>query len=237
MASEKNQISKLQFFNILLSSATILIILGYLSLNEYLYSIGDLWLSPVLWTILAGELLKHFCNKQVADLDGNTKDPKNKKKVPTIKSRVKECLTVLSLLFFSTLFFAIICVILGAPAFSSHQQTFSLSVLMTLTTVLPFTLLLSASGTLTLLMSNNFVSNSKIESALLELLKTNAVGVVLGAWGGSIVAPLDWDRKWQVYPIPNMVGALIGYLAGNVYTSADIILNATKGKLKKRNIL
>lgn len=237
MASEKNQISKLQFFNILLSSATILIILGYLSLNEYLYSIGDLWLSPVLWTILAGELLKHFCNKQIADLDVSTKDQKNKKKAPTMKSRVKECLTVLTLLFFSTLFFATICVILGAPAFANHQQTFSLSLLMTLTTVLPFTLMLSASGALTLLMSNNFVSNSKIESALLDLLKTNAVGVVLGAWGGSIVAPLDWDRKWQVYPIPNMVGALIGYLAGNVYTSADIMFNATKGKLKKRNIL
>lgn len=33
---------------------------------------------------------------------------------------------------------------------------------------------------------------------------------LLGAWIGAIAFPLDWQRKWQKYPIPLVVGAQVG---------------------------
>lgn len=30
-----------------------------------------------------------------------------------------------------------------------------------------------------------------------------------GAWVSSVVIPLDWDRAWQKFPIPNAVGAML----------------------------
>ncbi|OZJ03909.1 hypothetical protein BZG36_03288 [Bifiguratus adelaidae] len=35
---------------------------------------------------------------------------------------------------------------------------------------------------------------------------------VLGAWLGAVVIPLDWDRAWQVWPIPCVLGTSFGNL-------------------------
>ncbi len=37
-----------------------------------------------------------------------------------------------------------------------------------------------------------------------------------GAWLGSCAMPLDWDRWWQAWPIPNTFGALAGLLLGSL---------------------
>jgi len=39
---------------------------------------------------------------------------------------------------------------------------------------------------------------------------------IVGAWIGSMVLPLDWDRPWQVWPIPSVLGGAGGYIAGLV---------------------
>ncbi|KAF9162989.1 hypothetical protein DFQ26_003050 [Actinomortierella ambigua] len=39
---------------------------------------------------------------------------------------------------------------------------------------------------------------------------------ILGAWLGSIVIPLDWDRPWQEWPVSCVLGAFGFYIIGTV---------------------
>ncbi|KAF9192099.1 hypothetical protein BGZ50_008829 [Haplosporangium sp. Z 11] len=39
---------------------------------------------------------------------------------------------------------------------------------------------------------------------------------IFGAWLGSIVIPLDWDRPWQAWPVPCVLGASLFYCIGTV---------------------
>ena len=41
-------------------------------------------------------------------------------------------------------------------------------------------------------------------------------GALLGAWGGAIPIPLDWDRPWQVWPVSCTYGLVFGHLAGAI---------------------
>lgn len=42
-------------------------------------------------------------------------------------------------------------------------------------------------------------------------------GFVVGAWGGAIFTPLDWEMWWQYWPFPSMVLAVVlGVLGGVV---------------------
>ncbi|XP_062123706.1 uncharacterized protein LOC133837066 [Drosophila sulfurigaster albostrigata] len=45
---------------------------------------------------------------------------------------------------------------------------------------------------------------TKCEDTDLHLFNNNADGNV-GAWAASVLAPLDWGRHWQVYPIPDVM--------------------------------
>ncbi|CAR27308.1 hypothetical protein ZYGR_0I05820 [Zygosaccharomyces rouxii] len=46
------------------------------------------------------------------------------------------------------------------------------------------------------------------------LWKRYFVMIVVGAWTSCIVIPLDWDRYWQTWPIPVVVGGYLGALVG-----------------------
>ncbi|XKL68682.1 hypothetical protein PGB90_006451 [Kerria lacca] len=41
---------------------------------------------------------------------------------------------------------------------------------------------------------------------------------VIGAWFGAFVIPLDWDRKWQIWPVPCVIGSLVGFTLGHTYS-------------------
>ena len=40
------------------------------------------------------------------------------------------------------------------------------------------------------------------------------ISIVIGCWISCCVIPLDWDRDWQAWPIPLIVGAYIGAFIG-----------------------
>ena len=42
------------------------------------------------------------------------------------------------------------------------------------------------------------------------------VGVVVGVLVGQVALPLDWDRDWQRWPVPLVVGAYGGWGVGRV---------------------
>lgn len=45
-------------------------------------------------------------------------------------------------------------------------------------------------------------------------LAASVYGAVLGAWLGAWPIPLDWEKPWQMWPIPCTYGLEVGYVAG-----------------------
>ncbi|CAG8506653.1 35474_t:CDS:2 [Gigaspora margarita] len=54
------------------------------------------------------------------------------------------------------------------------------------------------------------------ESIPEKLIYYTTVATVVGAWLGAIVIPLDWDRPWQVWPIPCVIGGFVGHIVGSI---------------------
>ncbi|QLG70479.1 hypothetical protein HG535_0A04190 [Zygotorulaspora mrakii] len=46
------------------------------------------------------------------------------------------------------------------------------------------------------------------------LWKRYFILIAVGAWSSCVVIPLDWDRDWQEWPIPIVVGAYLGAFFG-----------------------
>eukprot|EP00731_Ephydatia_muelleri_P037815 Em0571g3a len=58
--------------------------------------------------------------------------------------------------------------------------------------------------------------------------KEQAAGVIcvttlLGAWCGAFPILLDWNRPWQVWPIPSCIGALVGNAVGSMVGAMLIV--------------
>lgn len=126
------------------------------------------------------------------------------------------------------------CIILGAPILQNYEQTFVLAVLLTLLTVSPTVFLLGGGGALQVWFCEKPEFLTKSEETALNLFKYNAMGGILGAWAGSLVAPLDWDRDWQAYPVPNIVGALLGSALSNIYGCSKVLYATGKVYMNRR---
>jgi phosphatidylinositol glycan class F len=76
---------------------------------------------------------------------------------------------------------------------------------------------------------------SRAETKHEFLLRSTAVGTVVGAWLGAVPMPLDSDKPWQVWPISCTYGALLGYLLGLVGSWAWMYLFVGQGKPHKES--
>lgn len=45
-------------------------------------------------------------------------------------------------------------------------------------------------------------------------LQVAGTSSLLGAWAGSVVVPLDWGEKWQLWPCSHIYGAIAGWALG-----------------------
>jgi hypothetical protein len=45
---------------------------------------------------------------------------------------------------------------------------------------------------------------------------------LMGAWTGSFVLPLDWQRDWQKWPIPLVFGGSVGYIVAWILSKCNI---------------
>ncbi|CAG8603466.1 9781_t:CDS:2 [Paraglomus occultum] len=77
-------------------------------------------------------------------------------------------------------------------------------------------------------------SDSSPETIPEKLVYYPTVGSVVGAWLGSIVIPLDWDRPWQVWPIPCVLGAYFGYTTGTIISLVVCYFSKESAAQKKR---
>jgi len=109
------------------------------------------------------------------------------------------------------IFFVYITVCFGAPLLSSWSETGTFCLLLTLLTSYPALLVLGPSPS-----SLYWVYTSKPSSPLLSTLFLNCICTLVGAWLGAFPIPLDWDRPWQVWPVPCCLGAVGGHVLGSV---------------------
>uniref|UniRef100_A0A1Q3FDQ1 Uncharacterized protein n=1 Tax=Culex tarsalis TaxID=7177 RepID=A0A1Q3FDQ1_CULTA len=207
--------------------------IAYLIYSDRLFDIGHCWSSFVLLLLPVIELLKHQYVRKAFQLDGTVKSSgtsaSSSSTSSTSKSSgkyqprkgantpLKELGGLLGILLLSMLFYGFICLILGAPL-DQFEETVSLAATLTTLTVLPIALFIGYADTIRLFFSETFELRTPLANSHLTLLKNNCIGVILGAWGASVVAPLDWDRPWQVYPVPNVVGAIGGAFGMAVFT-------------------
>lgn len=189
--------------------------------------------SPITLILIVGEILRWGISKYAFGLDASSKDyfisgtrPASAKNV-SILVHIKKICKLCALLAAFVFIFITICILMGAPYHQNYEETIALAVLLTSLTILPIGLFLGPSKTIQYLFYDTFELNSSLDAWQLELLTYNAVGTLLGAWAGSIVAPLDWDRAWQAYPIPNIVGAVLGFSFANIHTFLTSIVKVS----------
>ncbi|XP_059614996.1 uncharacterized protein LOC132260707 [Phlebotomus argentipes] len=195
------------------------ICVSYLSYGENIYSVGVFWPSPVIITLICNELGKYLIYAALFKEEKTTLNPREtvapRKRKP-MRLRIGDALKFTALIAFFVGLYAIMCIALGAPALENHEETLVLASVLTILTVLPLALFLGTSGCIQYVWTESVEGMSKVEASYVTLVKISAAGALFGAWSGSIVAPLDWDRRWQAYPIPNIVGALLGYTLGDL---------------------
>lgn len=124
-------------------------------------------------------------------------------------------------------------ILLTAPALENYEETFTLSALLTGLTLFPISIFVGVSGAVSLLFTDSFELNNAVSQAYLKLLKRNAFLVIFGAFVGSAVFPLDWDRPWQIYPIPNVVGAITAQMVGCFYCFLETMVRYKLGKKQR----
>lgn len=191
--------------------------------------------SITIYLIVGSEIVRWLTNKCFLKLEAtNRANLRTNVKKPTPMGYIKSICKLTTLLLGFVLAYAALCVLMGAPLQTQHEQTMVLATMLTSLTILPMAIYLGPSGMLQYLFYDTVDLSTRNEIALLEYLQQNAVAALIGAWGGSAVSPLDWDRAWQAYPIPNMIGGLVGLAASNAYTL--LITGLTAFDINKKNV-
>lgn len=224
--------NKLLLSHALLSLIVLLVCFAYIIQYNDLENLGHLFMSPIVWILIAGELFRLVANQSIHHLEVYLKDsikPKGSAGYRILATVVQSII----LLVMSTIAYAFVCVLFGAPALRSYEQTFTLAVLLTALTILPTCLYVGPYATVQYLFSDTFKLATKSEMVYLEFIRRNAVGTILGAWFGSIVVPLDWDQYWQRYPIPNVCGAMIGFGVANGHAITGVLYEEITNGLAK----
>ncbi|KAG8305758.1 hypothetical protein J6590_062066 [Homalodisca vitripennis] len=207
-------------------------ILGLFLSNAYLLA-GQNSYIPVYVFIVIAELLKYAYIQLVYHKD-ITYSPKQGFKLFSIifyfmkQIKVIELLrNVLVMTGFACIVF-VIAVLFGAEVLAKHEETMMFSCLITVLTVFPISL---HQGVVSIM---QFLNGIQGNDAFTQVLLRNIQFTVLGAWLGAFVIPLDWDREWQVWPIPCSLGALLGFAVSQVFSLVELFTKFS-GKSTKLN--
>ena len=120
------------------------------------------------------------------------------------------------------LVFTVLFVLFGAPLASSFGRTLGLAAVAAALTTLPAAAMLGRGGARAAAGGDGdqvwvrVFANAQPRDAKERWLFYTASLSLLGAWLGAFTLPLDWDREWQFWPLPCLVGALLGHVIGAV---------------------
>lgn len=177
----------------------------------HLPNIGKLEIWPLLSCLTLGEVVKFWITK--SKRDELTKKDSRGVKTRTAKLRLRDIFKSILILLCMTAVYYTVAVLFGAPFFSEQEQTFVFALLLSILTVLPLLLHLGPDLTFTILCNGtNYDGDVFSEIFIISVRLT-----LFGAWLGAVVIPLDWDRPWQVWPIPCNIGATCGYVASQMF--------------------
>ncbi|XP_066148643.1 phosphatidylinositol-glycan biosynthesis class F protein [Euwallacea fornicatus] len=187
--------------------------------SDFLYEIGNFRSSYLQWILLIFEVVKYWAAPVIYPIDPKKTDPKR----PGV---LKNAVTVVALV---AAFYAI-AILFGAPFFTKQEETFTFALTMGVLTVLPSSLHLGPdkSPSILLSLSSLNITNSQRPFVIVAQL------TCLGAWLGAVVIPLDWNKPYQVWPIPCILGALAGCFLGNFSLLIAHVFQSSKSKRQLR---
>lgn len=102
----------------------------------------------------------------------------------------------------------------GASLFEDLLRTLAFSCLMSALCVMPTLMLIDHKNPIMLLFRILVQQDCRTREEH-HCMMTSVYGIV-GAWCGSLVIPLDWDRWWQEWPISSSFGLVFGVLIGAI---------------------
>lgn len=184
--------------------------------NDNLYNVGKYKFLPVLLIFIFAEMIKLlFPMLQteapiIVKIEQRTSSKAKKFWMKNLKEIFKFALTVFTLL----IVYYTVIVLFGAPVLTNHEETTMLVITLLTLTFIPTSLHLGVDNALDIL-TRTYSQKSNI---FVDALRINVQATILGTWLGATVIPLDWDRPWQVWPIPCIIGALLGYLIAHLIT-------------------
>ncbi|KAF9391172.1 hypothetical protein CPB97_007292 [Podila verticillata] len=111
-----------------------------------------------------------------------------------------------------TLICHIFAVLFGAGIIHQAKETMQFACYLSLLSFYPASFVL---GTDIKSWLRIFIHNSP-ETFTEAALYCQGMMAIFGAWLGSIVIPLDWDRPWQAWPVPSVLGAFLFYMVGTI---------------------
>ncbi|KAG2179132.1 hypothetical protein INT43_001982 [Umbelopsis isabellina] len=126
----------------------------------------------------------------------------------------------------------IVAVLLGAPFLDKLWSTACFSVLVATVVCLPVTNQLGIADSeiyTRVFMKHRPITNSEMAAYI------QAVSVLVGAWLGAVVIPLDWERPWQQWPISCVLGAIVGQAIGSVSTAVLYFMPTTLENDDRKN--
>lgn len=199
------------------------IIVTFLNYTGNLYNVGKPETAYIGFTLIVAEILKYI---KCLTRNGNAR--RSDVKQFKIYNFFKGIFTVASV----TILFYIVEVLLGAPFFSKHYETFTLAFLLSTLTILPCCLYLGSESVPILITSLTFYEGSEIYEIFLFHIRLT----IFGAWLGAVLIPLDWNKPYQEWPIPCYFGAIAGCFVANFVSFISITFFKPSKKTGKFNL-
>ncbi|XP_011629607.1 phosphatidylinositol-glycan biosynthesis class F protein [Pogonomyrmex barbatus] len=205
------------------------VILILVKFNDNLYNVGKYKFLPVLMILTFAEVIKLLFPMLQAEvptiikIEQRALSKTKRSWAKSLREVFKFSLTALVL----SIVYYIIIVLFGAPVLTDHEETTMLVITLITLTFVPTSLHLGVDNALDILTG----TYSQKGNILADALRLNIQATILGTWLGATVIPLDWDRPWQIWPIPCIIGALLGYLIAYFIT---VIKTLTTLKLHRK---
>lgn len=196
-------------------------ILILVKINDNLYNVGQYKFLPVLLALTFAEVIKLLFPRLQTEMSITIKLEQRGLLKPkrswtrSFKEIMKFTFSALAL----SIIYYIVIILFGAPVLSDREGTAMLVITLLILTFVPASLHLGVGNALELLIN----IQSQKDNILAEALRTNVIMTILGTWLGATVIPLDWDRPWQVWPIPCVIGALLGYMSAHFITLSNVL--------------
>ncbi|XP_022095668.1 phosphatidylinositol-glycan biosynthesis class F protein-like [Acanthaster planci] len=149
----------------------------------------------------------------------------------TVFSKIPGVLKYTFLFSVSCIVLHVVIVLFGAAVQEVVEETFILAVLLSTLSTLPCLCVLGTNGEVW----NRFTAQRRPHPGLETCIQYGAVASLLGAWMGAFTIPLDWDRPWQVWPVPCAIGALLGHTAGMTVGLIHLVSLSSKQYIKGKS--